>query len=137
MQRLNARPLKRFVQVRIPVIPKLHNVQESLKYRLILIVSTRCAQGHERLTVCQYDAWGQRVARARSRPQLRGACGIEPELLTSHTHSDTCIAKNDGAANPATTRSAVEDVACAIDNCDMRRVLDRASNRFRVGRRLA
>jgi len=40
MQRLHARRLERFVQVRIPIVPKLHDVQERLQNRLILIVAT-------------------------------------------------------------------------------------------------
>ena len=39
VQRLDARPLERLVQVRIPVVPELDDAQERLQDRLLLVVA--------------------------------------------------------------------------------------------------
>ena len=131
MQCLDPRPFKGFVQVGIPSRPKLDNIEEGLQNRLVLIVAARCAQGHERLSVLQYDARRQGVPRARSGTQLRGAFRIQPELFTADAHADASVTQNHGAGNPAAARRAVEDVAVLVDDGDVGGVLDAAIHHLR------
>src|SRR5439155_2893 len=57
-----------------PVVPELDNVQERLKDRLILIVSSGRTDRHKRLAIPQHDAGCERVSRAGARSQLRSPC---------------------------------------------------------------
>src|SRR5207249_317061 len=70
VQRLHARPLECFVQVRVPVVPKLHDIQERRQDRLILIVAAGCTNRHKRLSIPQHDARSKRVCRTGARTQL-------------------------------------------------------------------
>src|SRR2546425_5927643 len=101
VQRLHPRPLERRVQIRIPVGPEFHDVEECLQDGLVLIVPSRRADRHERFAVPEDDAWRQRVARPGPRPQLCGACLVEPELLAPHAHTDSRLTKDDRASDPA------------------------------------
>src|SRR5207249_6264549 len=47
VKRLHARPLERVMEVRIPVVPELDDVQECLQDCLILIVATGRTDRHE------------------------------------------------------------------------------------------
>src|SRR5439155_5165508 len=91
---------------------------------LILIVAARGPQRHERLTVSQHDAGRERVSRSSAWPQLSRAGFVQPELLSSHAHADAGVPQNHRARNPTAARRAVEDVAFAIDDRDVRGVLD-------------
>src|SRR6266478_7054251 len=123
MQRLDARPFERLVEVRIPVGPELYDVEKRLQDRLVLVVASGRADRHEGRAVAQHDAWRQRVARPRPRAQLGGAGFVEPELLAAHAHADPRLAEDDGPADPAAAGRRVEDVAVAVDNGDVGGVL--------------
>src|SRR5689334_20908639 len=72
MQRLYARPSERLVQIRIPLGPEFHDVQEGLKDRLLLVVAARRAEGQKRLALAEHDRRRQGITRTRSRPELSG-----------------------------------------------------------------
>src|SRR5262249_25859177 len=89
---LHPRPFERFVEVRIPVIPKLDNIQERLNNRLILIIPAWSSDPHKRFSIFQDNARRQRVSGAGTRTDLRGTFRIKPELLATDTHPDAGIA---------------------------------------------
>src|SRR5229473_7764580 len=126
MQRLDARPFERLVEVRIPVGPELHDIEKRLQDRLVLVVAAGRADRHEGLTVAQHDAWRQRIAWPRPRAQLGGTGFVEPELLAAYAHADPGVAQDHSAADPAAARCRVEDVAVAVDDGDVGGVLRRA-----------
>ena len=112
------------MQVRVPLRPELDDVQQALKNGLFLVVAPGCADRHERLAVLQHDARRQRVARPRARTQLGRARLVEPERLSANAHHDARGSEDDGRREPGTARCAVEHIAVAVDDRNMRRVLD-------------
>src|SRR5258706_11838902 len=135
MQRLEAGPLESLVQVRVPVGPELNNGEECLQDCLVLVVTTRGTQRHERLAVTAHDTWCQRVARARTWPQLCSARLVEPKLLAADAHANASVTEDDSTGNPAAARRAIEDVAGPIDDCDVGSVLYRAGHWLRIWQR--
>src|ERR1700685_2180591 len=111
MQRLDARPFECRVQVRVPVGPELDRREERLDDRLLLVIAAGAADRHEGLAITQHDAGRERIARARPRPQLRGAALVEPELLAAHAHADAGIAENDRAADPTAARGGLRSTS--------------------------
>ena len=134
VQRLHAGPSERVVEVRIPLRPELHDVQERLEDGLLLVVAAGRADRHERLAVAQHDARRQRVARAGPRPQLAGACLSSQNDSPRTLMAIPVLPRIDRGRNPRAARRAVEDVAVAIDHRDVRRVLDDAGGELGVRR---
>src|SRR5262249_43718103 len=104
VERLRRGPLERLVQVRVPRGPDLYNIEKCLQDRLVLVVAAGRADSHEGRPVAQHDAGRERIARPRPRAQLGGAGLVEPELFAAHTHADSRVAEDDGAADPAAAR---------------------------------
>src|SRR5713226_6592080 len=136
MRGRDTRPFERFMQIRIPRWPELGDVEERLENCLLLVVTTGRSDRHERLAILEHDARRQRISRPLPWPELSGHLGIEPELLATHAHRDARVAENDRATNPAAARRAVEDVARAVDDRDVRGVLVGSAAGEEIGRRV-
>src|SRR5690349_19135163 len=67
MHRLHAWPREGGMEVWIPVVPELDDIEERLQDRLLLVVAAGSADRHERLAVLENQARRQRVARPRPR----------------------------------------------------------------------
>src|SRR5262245_33831892 len=110
------------MQVRIPVIPEVDDAEKGLQNRLVLIVAARRADSHHRGITLEDETRRQRVTRLRSWPDLGCASRFEPELLTADTHPDSGIFKDDGAIDPSSTWSDIENISIFIDDGHVRRV---------------
>src|SRR5688500_12905714 len=92
MECLQSRPLECRVEVRVPLVAELDDVEEGLQHGLFLIVAAGSAECEIGLSIAQHDAWRERIPRTRARPQLGGASRIQPELLASCRQSDPRVA---------------------------------------------